>query len=151
MILACNIDKLFLFSKFRKIKGVFVSIFVVTFVFFFFENIFQVEILGLIQAQGGIRTFTLPSVTGTWTVFLPVIFLTYNFWKHIWQYTNSISYAFLKHTYTLVSLLTMTDGTSTAILWSGLIIQLIVNVEVYVCMYYKNCLPWKILDIRFLH
>ena len=53
-IFACNTIKIFLFSRFKEIKRVFVSIFVfiILYVFFFFhERYFQVEILKLIQAQ----------------------------------------------------------------------------------------------------
>ena len=68
-------------------------------------------------------------VCNTTKIFLFTRFRKINGVCVIYQYANSISYVFLEHTSTLVSLLMMTTWRCPAMLWSGLIILLIVNVE----------------------
>ena len=98
----------------------------------FLECYFQVEILWLIRAKSIIWTITLPSIIETWRAFLPIILLKYDFQKHNWQYKNLISNASLEHTWTLVSLFMMKSFIYPATLLPGVIVQLKVNVEVYV-------------------
>ena len=98
----------------------------------FLECYFQVEILWLIRTKSIIWTITLPSIIKTWRAFLPIILLKNDFQKHNWQYKNLISNASLEHTWTLVSFFMMKSFRYPATLLPGVIVQLKVNVEVYV-------------------
>ena len=98
----------------------------------FLECYFQVEILWLIRTKSIIWTITLPSIIETWRAFLPIILLKYDFQKHNWQYKNLTSNASLEHTWTLVSFFMMKSFRYPTTLLPGVIVQLKVNVEVYV-------------------
>ena len=142
--------KYFLFQELEKLQKCLLLYLSSHFLFIcFLECYFWVEILRPIWAKSVIWTITLPSIIETWTVFLPIILLQYNFQKHILQYTNLILNALLEHTWTLVSLFMMRSCTYPAISLSWVIVQLKVNVEV--CIYCKNCLPLNVLNIKFLH
>ena len=125
-----------------------VSIFIFTFFisFFFQASYFLEEILKLIQAQDIIWAITLLFVIGIWTVFLPTIWLMYNFQKHISQYTNLILYFSWNSSFP-------SDDDDLDI--SGYIMVRADHAANCkrggVFIYYKNCLPLKVLDIRFLH
>ena len=98
----------------------------------FLKSYFYVEIMRLIRAKCVIWTITLPSIIETWTVFVPINLLKCKFQKNNWQYKNLIWNAFLEHTWTLVSLFMMTSCTYWAISFSGIIVQLILNVTFHV-------------------
>ena len=132
-IFVYNTNKTFPFSRFRKIAEVLVNIFAFSFfVYLFSWMLFLSGDTVTIGAKSVIWTITLPSIIETGTASLPIILLKYNFQKHIWQYKDLISNASLEHTWTLVSLFMMKSFIYPAKLLPGVIVQLKVNVEVYV-------------------
>ena len=147
-----NTIKIFLFSRFRKIKGVFVNIFVFT----FFVYLFSQKLL----LSGDIETY--PGPKGNLKNHFTIChwnlnsISAHNFAKvqllRAYLVVRKFDIVCLSQTY-LNSSFPFDHGNLgiPGYIMPGLIIQLIVNMEVYVCMYYKNCLPLKVLDIRFLH
>ena len=132
-IFVYNTNKILPFPRIGKIAKRFVIIFVFTFFVYLFS--WMQFLSGNNETNPGKKCNLNNHPTiylETWTVFLPIILLKYNFQKHIWQYTNLILNAFLEHTWTLVSLFMMRSCTYPAISLPGVIVQLKVNVEVYV-------------------
>ena len=117
----------------------------------FLECYFQVEILRLIRAKSIIWTITRPSIIETWRAFLPIILLKYDFQKYNWQYKNLISNASLEHTWTLVSFFMMKSFRYPATLLPGEIVQLKLNVEVYVYIVKTVCHERSLISNFFMN
>ena len=150
-IFVCNTIKIFLFSRFRKIKGVFVSIFVFT----FFVSFFSRKLL----LSGDIETNTGPRRT-----------LNNHFTICHWNLNSISAHNFVKvqllkaylavRKFDIVCLSETYLNSSFPFDDDNLDRPGCIMVRADhpanskrggVCMYYKNCLKLKVLNIRFLH
>ena len=150
-IFVCNTTKIFLFSRFRKIKGVFVSIFVFTFFVSFLSR--KLLLSGDIETNPGPRRN-----------------LSNHFTICHWNLNSISAHNFAKvqllkaylavHKFDIVCLSETYLNSSFPFDDDNLDIPGYIMIRVDhpanskrggVCMYYKNCLPLKVLDIRFLH
>ena len=150
-ILVRNTIKIFLFSRFREIKGVFVSIFVFTFFVSFLSR--KLLLSGDIETNPGPRRN-----------------LSNHFTICHWNLNSISAHNFAKvqllkaylavHKFDIVCLSETYLNSSFPFDDDNLDIPGYIMIRVDhpanskrggVCMYYKNCLPLKVLDIRFLH
>ena len=137
-IFVCNTIKIFLFSRFKKIKGVFVSIFVFTFFISFFSR--KLFLSGDIETNPGPRR----NLNNHFTI----------------CHWNLLKAYLAIHKFDIVCLSETYLNSGFPFDDDNLDIPGYIMVRADhpanskrggVCMYYKNCLPLKVLDIRFLH
>ena len=144
-IFVCNTIKIFLFSKFRKIKGVFVSIFVFTFFAYFLSR--KLLLSGVIENNPGRNPVTICH----WNL--------NSISAHDFAKVQLLKAYLAVHKFDIVCLSETYLNSSFPFDDGNLDIPGYIMIRADhpanskrggVCMYYKNCLPLKVLDIWFL-
>ena len=150
-IFVCHTIKTFLFSRFKKIKGVFVSIFVFTFFVSFLSR--RLLLSGDIETNPGPRR----NLSNHFTI---CHWNLNSISAHNFANVQLLKAYLAVHKFDIVCLSETYLNSSFPFDDDNFDIPGYIMIRVNhpanskrggVCMYYKNCLPLKVLDIRFLH